>query len=30
MLAEIHDLEDLLDAYRMGYLKEGVKRHKGM
>lgn len=30
MLAEIRDLEDLLDAYRMGYLKEGVKRHKGM
>jgi fructose-1,6-bisphosphatase-3 len=30
MLAEIRDLSDLLDAYRMGYLKEGVRRHKGM
>lgn len=30
MLAEIRDLSDLLDAYRMGYLKEGVHRHKGM
>ncbi len=30
MLAEIRDLGDLLDAYRMGYLKEGVHRHKGM
>lgn len=30
MLEEIRDLSDLLDAYRMGYLKEGVHRHKGM
>ena len=30
MLADIQDLNDLLEAYRMGYLKEGVQRHKGM
>ncbi len=31
MIADIRDLNDLLDAYRGGYLKEGVQRvHKGM
>lgn len=30
MIEDIQDLNDLLDAYRMGYLKEGVHHHKGM
>ena len=28
--ADICDLKDLLEAYRMGYLKEGVRHYKGM
>ncbi len=30
MLADIQDLTDLLEAYRTGEIKEGIRSHKGM